>query len=125
HVADFELDPVRLPADVEAEAGAFACVRPEQAADHADGGRLAGSVGAEEANDLAAPHREIDVVDRRLAAEALGEAADLDDGLAVHEPAPPAVGGVTSTGWPTFSDMASPSGRASTRKTSFSRLSFE
>jgi tRNA dimethylallyltransferase len=31
----------------------------------------------------------------------------------------------TSRGWPTLSAAASPSGRASTRKTSFSRLSFE
>ena len=51
----------------------------EQPADHADGRGLAGAVRAEEADDLAAVDREVDMVDHGPAAEALGQALDVDD----------------------------------------------
>ena len=51
HVADLALDLVGVAADVVAEAGALAAVGRQQAAEHADGGGLAGAVGAEEAVD--------------------------------------------------------------------------
>ena len=53
HVADLALDRRGLAQDVEAEAGAAAAVRRQQAAEHPDRGGLAAAVGAEEAEDLA------------------------------------------------------------------------
>ena len=47
--------------------------RVDEAADHADGGRLAGAVGAEEAEDVAAPDREAEVIYGKSVAKALGE----------------------------------------------------
>ena len=47
--------------------------RVDEADDHADGRRLAGPVGAEEAEDVAAAHGEAEVVDGERVAEALGE----------------------------------------------------
>ena len=51
HVADLALEPVGVAADVVAEAAPLAAVGRQQAAEHADGGGLAGTVGAEEAVD--------------------------------------------------------------------------
>ena len=56
----------------------LACGRRQQAAQHADGGGLAGAVGPEEAVDVRARHVEVDVVDRDQGAEALGQAARAD-----------------------------------------------
>jgi hypothetical protein len=52
--------------------------RGQVARQDAHRGRLAGAVGAEEADDLAARHREADVVDRRHAGVRLHEVGDLD-----------------------------------------------
>jgi hypothetical protein len=123
HVADLQLDVVGVAQDVEAKAGAGAFVGSEQAADHADRRRLSRAVRTEEADDLALANVEVDMIDRGAAVVVFGQAANCDDVVAVHEPSPPSR---TSTGWPTFSAAAAPlSGRASTRKTSLSRLSLE
>ena len=62
--------------------------RPGGGGDEADkraqGGRLAGSVGSEEADDLALVDVEAQVVDGPYRAEVLGEVLDRDDG---HGPA--------------------------------------
>ena len=48
----------------------------QNAAQHADGGRFARPVGAEEPEDLAAVHLEADVTDRHETAEPLDQIAD-------------------------------------------------
>ena len=50
----------------------------QQPAQHADRRRLAGAVGAEEAEDLALLHRERQIVDGDERAEAARQAADVD-----------------------------------------------
>ena len=112
HVADFQLDAIGLADHVVAEAGAAAGIGTEQAAEHADGRGLARAVRPEESDDLAAVHVEIDMIHHHLAREGLGQVLDRDDRSAVHDPAPAST---TSTGWPTFSAAASPSGLASMR----------
>ena len=52
--------------------------RPENAGDHAQRRRLPGAVGAEEAEQLALRHFEVDAVDRGEAAVPLGEVCELD-----------------------------------------------
>ena len=123
HVADLALDPRRLAQDVEAEARAAAAVGGEQAAEHADRRGLAAAVGPQEAVDLAPAHLEREAVDDHLAVEALGETFDVDgEGGFGHGGA--TYGSTTSRGWPGFRRVASAAaGRASTRKTSFARLS--
>src|SRR5690349_23043215 len=64
------------------------------------------------------------------AIEALGQAGNVDDDLfcrAIRHRRTSCWSGpsVTVTGWPAVSAVASPSGRASTRKTSFCRCSRE
>ena len=49
--------------------------RPDQPEQHPDGGGLPGAVGPQEAVHAAPRHREVDAVDRGLAAEPLGQAA--------------------------------------------------
>ena len=71
HVADLALDLVGVAADVVAEAGALAAIGRQQAAEHADGGGLAGAVGAEEAVDRAALHLHRQVMHDLAAAERL------------------------------------------------------
>jgi hypothetical protein len=118
HVADAALDIGRLRAQIEAEGGPATLVGREQPAEHADRRRLAAAVRAEEADDAPARDGEIDVVHHRAPAVALGESAHLDRRRdLVHL-------SVTSTGCPGWSLGASAAaGRASTRKTSFSRRS--
>src|SRR5690606_19581085 len=106
HVADLALDQVGLGPDIVAEHLAAAGIGAEQAADHPDRGRLAGTVRAEEADDLAALYAEVDMVDDHPTVEALGQARHVDDRRAVHH-LPSA--SITSTGWPTLSRVASPS----------------
>src|SRR5262249_28604277 len=120
HVADVALDRVRLRADVVAQAGAVALVGGEQPAQHADGGGLAGAVGAEEAVDLAALHPHRQVAHDRAVAEGFGQAFDVDGdvGCCGHWLFP----NVTLTGWPTRSRSGF-SGRASIRNTSLERSS--
>ncbi len=146
HVAGAALDLPRLRLDVEAQASALAGIRREQPAEHADRRRLAAAVRPEEAEDLAAPHRQREVAHDVVLAEVLVQAPHVDDevGSAFGRPcgthwstfalravfalgaALRAHGSVTSTGWPGFSFAASPGeGLASTRNTSLPRFSFE
>jgi hypothetical protein len=140
HVADARLDLCGFGADVEAEAGAAALVGREQAAQHADGGGLARAVGAEEAEDRAAPDLHRQVADDHSPAERFGQAAHVDDDVArrlgrdrgrrAHRDACGVGAGaavfrgnsVTSTGCPTRSSPGF-SGSASIRKTSLERSS--
>src|SRR3546814_14743985 len=55
---------------------------PQQAAQHADGRRLAAAIRAEEAVDQAAAHLHREVADDHAAAERLGQAMDVDDDVA-------------------------------------------
>src|SRR5690606_13238509 len=91
HVADALSQRLGLARDRQAEHLDLALARREQAAQHADGGRLARSIGPEEAVDMPAWHGEVDVVDRDEAAEAPRQAAraDRDIGLRVHFAAAP------------------------------------
>ncbi len=78
HVADALLDLLGVGADVEPGHASVAGARREQAGEHLDGGRLAGAVGAEEAEDLALGDLEAHMVDGDEIAERAGEIADLD-----------------------------------------------
>ena len=89
-----------------------ALVGREQAAQHADGRGLAAAVGAEKAADLAALDLDADMVDHRARAEALDQAAHVDD--RAHRSA-------HVDGWPGLRLMPS-AGQASTMKTSLPRL---
>src|SRR5690606_20090319 len=60
HVAGLLLDAGRIAPDVEAEAGALALVGRQQSAQHADGRRLARSIGAEKAVDGAARYLDVE-----------------------------------------------------------------
>ncbi len=79
HVAGVTLDLLGLANDVVAETGALAAVGREQSAEHADGGGLAAAVGAEKAEDLAAPYRKRKVLDDVVLAEVLVDAVHVDD----------------------------------------------
>ena len=110
HVADLALDAGAVAADVEAEHRALAGVGGQQAADHADGGRLARAVGAEKADDLTLGDPQRDMIDGEDAIERLGEAGNVDD---VHRRL---CGSSTSTIWPGCSFSATSwVGRASIR----------
>ena len=78
HVADLALDLVGVAADVVAETGALAAIRRQQAAQHADGRGLAGSVGAEEAVDRTALHLHREIMHDLAAAKRLRQALDID-----------------------------------------------
>ena len=119
HVADLALDHVGLRADVVAEAGAGALVGREQAAQHADGGGLAGAVGAEEAVDRAALDLHGQVAHHRAPVETLGQALHVDDDV-VHFDG--SCGSMTVIGWPTR-NFSGCSGCASIRNTSLARSS--
>ena len=115
HVADIALDLVLLGEDVVAEAGAFAGIRREQPAQHAERRGLAAAVRPEKAVDLALRHFEAQVAHHGARTEALGQTRDVDGDLfhrrTICSPGP----SVTVTGWPAVSLAAAPSGRASTR----------
>ena len=64
---------------VEAEHGHRAAVGPAEALQDLDGGGLPGAVGAEQAEQLAAPHREGDAAQHLGGAVAPPEVADLDE----------------------------------------------
>ena len=64
--------------EVEAETGAAATVRSQQAAQHADGCRLAAAIAAEEAADLAFRHLHRQPVDHVACAEALSQVVHVD-----------------------------------------------
>ena len=112
HVADLALYRGALGADIEPEHRALPGIGLEQAADHPDRRGLARAVGAEETDDLAGRHREIDIVDHRALAEALGHPVNIDGERRAHR----CPRSITSTIWPGCSaDCGPPSGRASTR----------
>src|SRR5580658_9383535 len=62
----------------------FATTRPAEALEDLDRGRLAGAVGAQEREDLAAVDVEVDPADRLVAPVALAQAPDRDHGFARH-----------------------------------------
>ena len=115
HVADIALDLVLLGENVVAEAGAFAGIRREQPAQHAERRGLAAAVRPEKAVNLALRHFEAQIAHHGARTEALGQARDVDGDLlhrrTICSPGP----SVTVTGWPAVSLAAGPSGRASTR----------
>ena len=78
HVPDHGLDALGVAGEVDAEHGAPALARLENAAQHAEGGGLPGSVGPEEAVELTGADLEIQVVDGDALAESAGEVARLD-----------------------------------------------
>ena len=78
-VADAALDLERLAHRIEAQHLDRAAADLGQAQHHQDGRRLAGAVGPEQAEDLAAADVEVDGVDGALRAVELQQAAGLDD----------------------------------------------
>src|SRR5256714_1638808 len=64
HVADPAADLTGGAAEVGTRDGGLPAVRHDQRGEHPQGGGLAGAVGAEEAEDLAFPHPEVDATDR-------------------------------------------------------------
>ena len=64
--------------DVVAKDLGLAAVETEQRGEHADGGGLAGTIGAKHAVDDARRDIEIDVIDSALVAKVLDEAVCLD-----------------------------------------------
>ena len=80
-------DDVRLTAYVVAEHLARAAVDRQQGGEHLEHRGLAGAVGSEDAEDLAAADLEVDVVDGALVAEGLDQALGPDCGCGlVHVP---------------------------------------
>ena len=69
---------VRLAADVDAEDARLAGVDREQGGEHLEHGGLAGAVGAEYAEDLAATDGQVDRVHGALVAERLDQAVGVD-----------------------------------------------
>jgi hypothetical protein len=61
-----------------------AAIGLQQADEDAHGGRLAGAVWPEETTDLPRVHREIDVRQRHVVTEALGDATEVDGRFHVH-----------------------------------------
>src|SRR5438552_1721391 len=72
------LEGNRVAIHVEPEDVGRAARRVDHAHEELDGGRLAGAVGAEVAEDLALVHREVQVEDASAAAIVLREALGLD-----------------------------------------------
>ncbi len=78
HVAHVCLHGLGLGGRVVAQHATAACARLEQAQQHADGRRLAGTIGAQPAVDFAAAHGKADVIHGDEVAKALGQAFDHD-----------------------------------------------
>src|SRR6266567_995370 len=70
-----------MPADVLPFETDAAFLVPERPGDAVDERALAGTVRADQADALARPHREVDALQRREAAEPLGHTADLEQRL--------------------------------------------
>src|SRR5262245_17501871 len=80
---------------------ALAVARPQQAAQHADRGRLAGPVRTEKAVDRRARNVETYVIDSRELAEAARQVARADGSTVLHASVHfPVSGSVTCTGMP-------------------------
>ena len=84
HVADQRPHRCRVLADRDAADRGPTSIRRCQGGEDADGGGLAGSVGPDEAEDLALGHAEADIRHRDLAAVPLAQLLDSD-----HPPAVP------------------------------------
>ena len=69
---------VRWRPDVDAEDLGLAAVDLQQGRQHAEHGGLAGAVGAEHAEDLAAAYLQVDAVDGAVVAEGLDQAVRGD-----------------------------------------------
>ena len=107
HVANATLHAFGIATDVDAADQGRAGGGSQQAAQHADGGGLAGAVGAQEAEHLALLHRERQVVHRHEVAELAREPAHVDGEASVRLPPSPRL---RRTGKPdaTFDITASP-----------------
>src|SRR5262249_53685285 len=81
HVTDLSLDLFSFRADVITQARSRSLVWREKTAEHANRGRLAGSVRAEEAIDRAALDLHGQVAHHRSAAEFFSQAMDIDDDI--------------------------------------------
>jgi hypothetical protein len=86
HVADAALDAFRVAPDVDAAHERGAGGRLQQAAQHPDGGRLAGAVAAQKAEDLSRLHVERHMVDGHEIAEAPRQVANFDRRCLGHRP---------------------------------------
>ncbi len=118
HVAGLALDRFALAHQVVAEAAATAAIGRQQAADHAQCGRLARAVRTEEAADATLLDRQAQPVDHGAWAVALHQVVDVDrqaHGLAS------AMNSSTAMGRPGCSSSCVGSGRASIMKTSLAR----
>ena len=82
--ADELADHVRVSTDVDAEDAGLAAVDRQQGREHLEGRGLAGAVGAEHAEDLAATDLEVDPVDRPEVAERLDEPGGRDGQVGVR-----------------------------------------
>ncbi len=87
--ADTPFDLIGIVAGTEAGDGRLAARGPQQAQEHAQGGRLAGAVGAKQAVDFPGRHREGQVVYRGKCAaarqrKAFSEVVDLDHARALY-----------------------------------------
>src|SRR5262245_20494674 len=121
HVANVTLDLVGFSADVVTEARSGPGVRRQQSAQHADGGCLSGTVGAEKTVDRAALDLHGQVPHDGTTIELLGQTMDIDDDIVrIHLRG--SCDKVTVTGWPTR-NFSGCSGRASIRNTSLARSS--
>ncbi|GFF06678.1 hypothetical protein SM139_1808 [Stenotrophomonas maltophilia] len=94
HVADAPAQCLGLLRHGQAEHLDLAGTRFQQAAQHADGGRLARPVRAQEAIDLATRHGQVDIVHGQQIAEAAGQA------LGMHRDVVAGVQKLTCTGIP-------------------------
>src|SRR5262245_42279599 len=80
HVADAAADLEGVPEDVETVDGGGAGGGRQEAGEDAHGGRLAGAVGAKEADDAATRHVEGDITNGGVIAVELGELFDVNHG---------------------------------------------
>ena len=74
---------VRIARYIVAGDPGFSIARPQQSSKHPDQRGLAGAIGTEQPEDLAARHLKADVIDRGEIAEALGKAVNQDGGRSV------------------------------------------
>src|SRR5262249_18638541 len=88
-IAEPPLRRERVGGDVDAVDGGGPAVGGEAARDDPQRRRLAGAVGAEEADDLAALDGEADAVEGDRRAVAFDEGGDLDHGAIMPDPARP------------------------------------
>jgi hypothetical protein len=85
HVADVTLDRLRLAPDVEAEARSLRRCRASGARTASGWTSSCRCHWAQEAEDLAAQHRQREILDDVMRTEALVEPADVDDDFTGHD----------------------------------------